>query len=125
MAPFPPVLIFCTSPKSTPGTALGGPSPAARSHGGTRGLWVPHQGLGWVPRRGAGVFGALTEGPPRAPQGSRGELLLSLCYNPSANSIVVNIIKARNLKAMDIGGTSGTSSSSCHAGHRCPTPGQG
>ncbi|NXI42609.1 SYT7 protein, partial [Galbula dea] len=40
------------------------------------------------------------------PQGSRGELLLSLCYNPSANSIVVNIIKARNLKAMDIGGTS-------------------
>ncbi|XP_048340228.1 synaptotagmin-7 isoform X4 [Sphaerodactylus townsendi] len=38
--------------------------------------------------------------------GSRGELLLSLCYNPSANSIVVNIIKARNLKAMDIGGTS-------------------
>ncbi|NXC75547.1 SYT7 protein, partial [Anhinga anhinga] len=44
--------------------------------------------------------------PPRVPQGSRGELLLSLCYNPSANSIVVNIIKARNLKAMDIGGTS-------------------
>ncbi|NWT03733.1 SYT7 protein, partial [Mionectes macconnelli] len=40
------------------------------------------------------------------PSGSRGELLLSLCYNPSANSIVVNIIKARNLKAMDIGGTS-------------------
>ncbi|NXY61738.1 SYT7 protein, partial [Callaeas wilsoni] len=39
-------------------------------------------------------------------KGSRGELLLSLCYNPSANSIVVNIIKARNLKAMDIGGTS-------------------
>ncbi|XP_062973085.1 synaptotagmin-7 isoform X1 [Elgaria multicarinata webbii] len=38
--------------------------------------------------------------------GSRGELLLSLCYNPTANSIVVNIIKARNLKAMDIGGTS-------------------
>ncbi|XP_039767326.1 synaptotagmin-7 isoform X2 [Ornithorhynchus anatinus] len=38
--------------------------------------------------------------------GSRGELLLSLCYNPSTNSIIVNIIKARNLKAMDIGGTS-------------------
>ncbi|XP_040265338.1 synaptotagmin-7 isoform X1 [Bufo bufo] len=38
--------------------------------------------------------------------GSRGELLLSLCYNPSANSIIVNIIKARHLKAMDIGGTS-------------------
>ncbi|NWH91385.1 SYT7 protein, partial [Aegithalos caudatus] len=45
-------------------------------------------------------------GNARVPQGSRGELLLSLCYNPSANSIVVNIIKARNLKAMDIGGTS-------------------
>ncbi|NXD16646.1 SYT7 protein, partial [Nothocercus nigrocapillus] len=43
---------------------------------------------------------------PSVSQGSRGELLLSLCYNPSANSIVVNIIKARNLKAMDIGGTS-------------------
>ncbi|XP_043915113.1 synaptotagmin-7 [Protopterus annectens] len=36
----------------------------------------------------------------------RGDLLLSLCYNPSANTITVNIIKARNLKAMDIGGTS-------------------
>ncbi|XP_072322452.1 synaptotagmin-7 isoform X1 [Scyliorhinus torazame] len=38
--------------------------------------------------------------------GRRGELLLSLCYNPTANTITVNIIKARNLKAMDIGGTS-------------------
>ncbi|NWT54598.1 SYT7 protein, partial [Erythrocercus mccallii] len=43
---------------------------------------------------------------PQRSSGGRGELLLSLCYNPSANSIVVNIIKARNLKAMDIGGTS-------------------
>lgn len=33
---------------------------------------------------------------------------MSLCYNPTANTITVNIIKARNLKAMDIGGTSGT-----------------
>jgi len=41
------------------------------------------------------------------PQGRRGDLLLSLCYNPTANIITVNIIKARNLKAMDIGGTSG------------------
>lgn len=32
---------------------------------------------------------------------------MSLCYNPTANIITVNIIKARNLKAMDIGGTSG------------------
>ncbi|KAG7268113.1 hypothetical protein CRUP_005472 [Coryphaenoides rupestris] len=39
--------------------------------------------------------------------GRRGDLLLSLCYNPTANTITVNIIKARNLKAMDIGGTSG------------------
>uniref|UniRef100_A0AAQ4RLP1 Synaptotagmin-7 n=1 Tax=Gasterosteus aculeatus aculeatus TaxID=481459 RepID=A0AAQ4RLP1_GASAC len=38
--------------------------------------------------------------------GRRGDLLLSLCYNPTANIITVNIIKARNLKAMDIGGTS-------------------
>lgn len=36
---------------------------------------------------------------------------MSLCYNPSANSIIVNIIKARNLKAMDIGGTSGAEAS--------------
>lgn len=49
--------------------------------------------------------------PPYPSQGSRGELLLSLCYNPSANSIIVNIIKARNLKAMDIGGTSGAGAS--------------
>ncbi|NXH37594.1 SYT7 protein, partial [Dicaeum eximium] len=48
----------------------------------------------------------VSSGNTCVPQGSRGELLLSLCYNPSANSIVVNIIKARNLKAMDIGGTS-------------------
>lgn len=32
---------------------------------------------------------------------------MSLCYNPTANTITVNIIKARHLKAMDIGGTSG------------------
>ncbi|XP_028298810.1 synaptotagmin-7b isoform X3 [Gouania willdenowi] len=38
--------------------------------------------------------------------GSRGDLLVSLCYNPTANTITVSINKARNLKAMDIGGTS-------------------
>ncbi|XP_067105596.1 synaptotagmin-7b [Osmerus mordax] len=38
--------------------------------------------------------------------GSRGDLLVSLCYNPTANTITVSIIKAQNLKAMDIGGTS-------------------
>ncbi|NXP14919.1 SYT7 protein, partial [Thinocorus orbignyianus] len=73
--------------------------------------------LGMVPFPPALIFhlapkspplGQLRAGPsPEGPcMGSRGELLLSLCYNPSANSIVVNIIKARNLKAMDIGGTS-------------------
>lgn len=45
-------------------------------------------------------------------QGSRGDLLVSLCYNPTANTITVSIIKARNLKAMDIGGTSGTNAPS-------------
>ncbi|NXD29772.1 SYT7 protein, partial [Spelaeornis formosus] len=69
------------------GCSGGGPMPAPRSHGGALGAWV-------------------SSGNVCVPQGSRGELLLSLCYNPSANSIVVNIIKARNLKAMDIGGTS-------------------
>ncbi|NXI06754.1 SYT7 protein, partial [Irena cyanogastra] len=64
--------------------------------------WPSHRGQAGCPyhKRDAG------EGNACVPQGSRGELLLSLCYNPSANSIVVNIIKARNLKAMDIGGTS-------------------
>ncbi|NXH24536.1 SYT7 protein, partial [Myiagra hebetior] len=58
-----------------------------------------------LPPRSSGGRGG-SSGNACIPQGSRGELLLSLCYNPSANSIVVNIIKARNLKAMDIGGTS-------------------
>lgn len=70
-----------------------------------------------LPPRGAEASGGDTS--PHSPgslptfpsQGSRGELLLSLCYNPSANSIIVNIIKARNLKAMDIGGTSGAGAS--------------
>ncbi|NXR90599.1 SYT7 protein, partial [Hypocryptadius cinnamomeus] len=77
------------------------------------------EGMDWenVPLGAAPFPPALISVPSQTPplscsentcvlQGSRGELLLSLCYNPSANSIVVNIIKARNLKAMDIGGTS-------------------
>ncbi|NXN99716.1 SYT7 protein, partial [Rhinopomastus cyanomelas] len=63
-------------------------------------------GEGPNPARSPLVGSSPTGEPLWVPQGSRGELLLSLCYNPSANSIVVNIIKARNLKAMDIGGTS-------------------
>ncbi|NXC36505.1 SYT7 protein, partial [Campylorhamphus procurvoides] len=84
---FPPALVFCAAPKPPLRAGRGG----VASHRPT-----PTRGdLRWV-----------SSGCPQIPQGSRGELLLSLCYNPSANSIVVNIIKARNLKAMDIGGTS-------------------
>ena len=38
-----------------------------------------------------------------------GELMLSLCYLPTAGRLTVTIIKARSLKAMDITGTSGNS----------------
>ncbi|NXS57114.1 SYT7 protein, partial [Brachypteracias leptosomus] len=77
---------------------------------GVEGLWDALSSLlGWISSAGAANVVAMADAhlsSPCVPQGSRGELLLSLCYNPSANSIVVNIIKARNLKAMDIGGTS-------------------
>ncbi|NXG25608.1 SYT7 protein, partial [Grallaria varia] len=93
---FPPVLIFLL-----PCIFRAAPKPPLQMEGGGGLIPSPHshlefrwEGMGWP------------QGCPRIPQGSRGELLLSLCYNPSANSIVVNIIKARNLKAMDIGGTS-------------------
>jgi len=36
-----------------------------------------------------------------------GELMLSLCYLPTAGRLTVTVIKARNLKAMDITGSSG------------------
>ncbi|NXF87604.1 SYT7 protein, partial [Eubucco bourcierii] len=80
------------SPPSSPFSqaAIRSPSTARHRHGP-----VSTGKAGWHQRRA--LVGTA---------GSRGELLLSLCYNPSANSIVVNIIKARNLKAMDIGGTS-------------------
>ncbi|NWX32484.1 SYT7 protein, partial [Notiomystis cincta] len=87
-APFPPALIFHAFPNPTLGL-----------------IWVgvPCQHLAPTEE----LWGAwVSSGNVCVSQGSRGELLLSLCYNPSANSIVVNIIKARNLKAMDIGGTS-------------------
>ena len=38
-----------------------------------------------------------------------GEIMLSLCYLPTAGRLTVTIIKARNLKAMDITGSSGWS----------------
>jgi len=40
-------------------------------------------------------------------QGKLGMLLLSLCYQPADNTITINIIKARDLKAKDINGLSG------------------
>ncbi|NXE41780.1 SYT7 protein, partial [Ptilorrhoa leucosticta] len=87
-APFPPALIFRAFPNPALGLLrVGVPSQHPAPTEERWGAWV-------------------SSGNACVPQGSRGELLLSLCYNPSANSIVVNIIKARNLKAMDIGGTS-------------------
>jgi hypothetical protein len=36
-----------------------------------------------------------------------GELMLSLCYLPTAGRLTITIIKGRNFKAMDITGSSG------------------
>ncbi|PSN51144.1 Synaptotagmin-10 [Blattella germanica] len=36
-----------------------------------------------------------------------GELMLSLCYLPTAGRLTMTIIKGRNFKAMDITGSSG------------------
>lgn len=36
-----------------------------------------------------------------------GDLMFSLCYLPTAGRLTITIIKARNLKAMDITGASG------------------
>jgi len=38
-----------------------------------------------------------------------GDLMLSLCYLPTAGRLTITMIKARNLKAMDITGASGNS----------------
>lgn len=46
-------------------------------------------------------------------QGKLGMLLLSLCYQPADNTITINIIKARDLKAKDINGLSGAQDSVC------------
>lgn len=37
-----------------------------------------------------------------------GELLVSLCYHPSNSVLTLTLLKARNLKAKDINGKSGT-----------------
>jgi len=41
-----------------------------------------------------------------------GDLMFSLCYLPTAGRLTITMIKARNLKAMDITGASGMSSHS-------------
>lgn len=41
-----------------------------------------------------------------------GELMFSLCYLPTAGRLTITVIKARNLKAMDITGASGGTFSS-------------
>ena len=40
-------------------------------------------------------------------QNKRGELLLSLCYMPIEGLLTVEIVKGRNMKSMDLNGTSG------------------
>ena len=40
-------------------------------------------------------------------QGKLGEVLLSLCYEPTVGRITVVVMKTRELKAADVGGTSG------------------
>ena len=40
-------------------------------------------------------------------QGKLGELLVSLCYQPTAECITVIVARARELKAKDINGLSG------------------
>lgn len=40
-----------------------------------------------------------------------GEIMFSLCYLPTAGRMTLTVIKCRNLKAMDITGASGESTS--------------
>jgi hypothetical protein len=47
----------------------------------------------------------------------RGELLVSLCWQPAANRLTVVVLKARNLPKMDVTGLAGNTVlqlSSCH-----------
>lgn len=46
-----------------------------------------------------------------------GELMFSLCYLPTAGRLTITIIKARNLKAMDITGASGRTFSGSSSAH--------
>lgn len=47
-----------------------------------------------------------------------GELMFSLCYLPTAGRLTITVIKARNLKAMDITGASGGTSFSSSSSSR-------
>ena len=44
--------------------------------------------------------------PPQLKSQGRGEILVSLCYQPAANRITVVVLKARNLPKMDLTGLS-------------------
>jgi len=52
-------------------------------------------------------------------QGKLGELLVSLCYQPTAECITVIVARARELKAKDINGLSGASRVRPGAGLNC------
>lgn len=42
-----------------------------------------------------------------------GEIMYSLCYLPTAGRMTLTVIKCRNLKAMDITGSSGNHTAGC------------
>ena len=44
----------------------------------------------------------------------RGELLVSLCWQPAANRLTVVVLKARNLPKMDVTGLAGKTEDFCH-----------
>ena len=48
----------------------------------------------------------ITLNPQLKSQG-RGEILVSLCYQPAANRVTAVVLKARNLPKMDMNGLSG------------------
>jgi hypothetical protein len=48
-----------------------------------------------------------------------GELLTSLCYHPSNSILTLTLLKARNLKAKDINGKSGTFAPTCVCVYLC------
>lgn len=51
-----------------------------------------------------------------------GDLMFSLCYLPTAGRLTITIIKARNLKAMDITGASGRNEFNAQCGFPVPFP---